>query len=343
MYEKWLEKDHCFVIAELGVNHNGSLKMALDLIDVASRAGADAVKFQTFFAEDLVSKQARKARYQTENDPTIESQFEMLKRLELPVENWDEIRRYCMKSGIEFLSTPFGEKAADLLQNLGVGAYKVSSGDLTHLPFLRNLAKRKRPILLSSGMGNLQEVAEAIEAITECGNDEIGVLHCVSCYPSAPEDSNLRAMATMEQAFQLPIGWSDHTLGDTIGLAAVAMGAKIIEKHFTLSCDLPGPDHKASLEPDDLSAFVKSIRMVDSAKGSGVKKATPAEQETATVARRSLVAIKDVNAGEALDETNLSVVRPQGEVPPKYYDVFLGKKANQDIVAGATITWGMIG
>jgi N,N'-diacetyllegionaminate synthase len=343
MYEKWLEKDRCFVIAELGVNHNGSLEMAVELIDVARKAGADAVKFQTFFAEDLVSKQARKAKYQTENDPTQESQFEMLKRLELPHENWEEIRRYCQKSGIEFLSTPFGERAADLLQNLDVGAYKVSSGDLTHLPFLRNLAKRERPILLSSGMGNLQEVAEAVEAITNCGNDQIGVLHCVSCYPSAPEDSNLRSMATMEQAFQLPIGWSDHTQGETIGLAAVAMGAKIIEKHFTLSRDLPGPDHKASLEPNELANFVESIRMVDDAKGSGVKKPTLAEQETATVARRSLVVSKEVKVGEILTKANLSVVRPQGDVPPKYYDVFLGKKTNRTIAAGTTVTWDMIG
>ena len=323
----------CYVIAEIGVNHNGSLDLARQLIDAAVLAKADAVKFQTFFADDLVTKSAAKADYQIANTENADSQYSMLKALELTEAQFAELRDYCSGAGIEFLSTPFSEAAADLLERIGVTAYKVSSGDLTHLPLLAHLGRKGLPIILSSGMGNLSDVEEAISAITATGNCQISVLHCVSNYPAAAEDCNLAAMDTLARAFGLPVGWSDHTMGPAISWAAVARGAKIIEKHITLSRDLPGPDHVASMEPGEFAEFVTGIRAIEAAIGTGHKAPTAAEKRTALVGRRSIIAARALTAGEVLRAEDVKIKRPGSGLAPKYLDLVIGTRLARDVAA----------
>jgi len=328
----------CKIIAEIGVNHNGSVDLGCRLIDAAAEARADAVKFQTFRAEDLVTPTARKAAYQVANTGSDDSQFAMLKALELSEAQFADLRAHCARRGIEFLSTPFSLDAADMLERLGVDSYKVSSADLTHLPLLRHLARKGRPIILSTGMGTLAEVDEALEAIRTAGDPPVSLLHCVSNYPAAPEDCNLRAMDTMAQAFGVPVGWSDHTLGSQISWAAVARGASIIEKHITLDRNLPGPDHLASMEPDEFTAFVAGIRDIERSLGDGRKQPTPAERETAKVGRRSIVALRDLAAGSVIDPADLAILRPGTGLMPRDLGWVAGLRLSRDVAAGTPLT-----
>lgn len=327
-----------FVIAEIGVNHNGSMQLARELIDAAVAAGADAVKFQTFRAEDLVTPDARKADYQIANTGDGGSQFQMLKSLELTEEQFRELAGYCARAGIQFLSTPFSEAAADLLDRVGVDCFKISSGDLTHLPLLTHVARLGKPIILSTGMGNLTEIEAALAAIRAAGAPAVSLLHCVSNYPAAVEDCNLAAMDTMVRAFGLPVGWSDHTEGAAISWAAVARGARIIEKHITLDRNLPGPDHRASMEPAAFRDFVAGIRAIEAAIGNGIKAPTPAERRTAEVARRSLVAARDLPAGHVLGAQDLRIMRPGHGLAPAALDFVLGLALARDVAALQPLT-----
>ncbi|WP_107498418.1 N-acetylneuraminate synthase [Thalassobius sp. I31.1] len=325
--------DPCYIIAEIGVNHNGSFDLACELIDAAVDCKADAVKFQTFRATDLVTASAAKAAYQSANTENNDSQFAMLKALELSEDTFAKLNAYCQQKGIAFLSTPFSEDAVDILARIGVNAYKVSSGDLTHLDLLSYMAKQGRPIILSTGMGTIGEVEEAVNAIQSAGDVDVSLLHCVSNYPAAPEDCNLAAMDTMAQAFGLPVGWSDHTLGSEISWAAVARGAKVIEKHITLDQTLPGPDHKASMEPDDFAEFVAGIRRIEAAIGTGRKGPTNAEKQTALVGRRSITAVHDLPKGTVLTAADLKVVRPGTGLAPRMMDFVIGSVLTRDVAA----------
>lgn len=326
-------RNACYIIAEIGVNHNGSLDLARQMIDAAVAAKADAVKFQTFFADDLVTKAARKAEYQIANTANADSQYAMLKALELSEDEFAELKSYCASVGIEFLSTPFSEAAADLLERVGVQAFKISSGDLTHLPMLRHIAAKGLPIILSTGMGTLSDIEAALGAITSTGNDKVSILHCVSNYPAAPEDCNLAAMDTIAKAFGLPVGWSDHTLGSAISWAAVARGAQIIEKHITLDQSLPGPDHKASMEPAEFADFVAGIRAIEASIGTGRKYPSAAEQKTALVGRRSIVATRALPAGTVLTAADLKIVRPGTGLAPHQLALVLGMRLARDVAA----------
>ena len=331
----------CYVIAEIGVNHNGSVQLARELIDVAVDAGADAVKFQTFSADDLVSAVAAKAEYQSRNMGDTDaggSQYDMLKALELSAEQFGELLAYCDERSIDFLSTPFGPTQADFLADLGVHAFKVSSGDLTYLPFLAHIARKGRPIILSTGMGTLAEVGVALATIEAAGPVPVAVLHCVSNYPADPADCNLAAMATMRQAFGLPVGWSDHTLGPAVSLAAVGLGARIIEKHITLDVTMDGPDHAASMEPPAFAEFVRGIRAVQSAIGDGIKRPVAAELATAAVARRSIVAVRDLAAGAVIGAADVAVLRPGTGLAPSLIDVVVGARLGRDVAAHQPLT-----
>jgi N-acetylneuraminate synthase len=330
-----------FVIAEAGVNHNGDLKLARALIDVAVEAGADAVKFQTFQADRLVIPGTLKAEYQRRNTGDSESQFEMLQRLELSAAAHRELQSYCHERGIIFLSTPFDEFAVDLLDELGVPAFKISSGDLTNSPLLEHAASKGKPVILSTGMSELSELIEAVSVLNTAGCENPVLLHCVSNYPAAPAEVNLRAMQTMRSAFDVPVGFSDHTEGIDVALAAVAMGACVIEKHFTLDRTLPGPDHRASLEAAELRDLVRSIRRVETALGSGRKAPTASEIETAKVARRSLVAARDIPAGAKLERDMVVMRRPGTGMSPATLDTLLDRRAVQEISAGTLLNEDM--
>lgn len=321
----------CFIIAEAGVNHNGDIMLAKQLIDAAKQAGADAVKFQTFTAEKLVSVAAPKAAYQKRTTDAAESQFAMIKALELSREAHFELLDYCRQQEILFLSSPFDESTADFLEELGVQAFKVPSGEITNLPFLEHLARKEKPIILSTGMSTLAEVEAAVQAIQSTGDASIVLLHCVSNYPAAPADINLRAMITMQQAFSVPVGYSDHVPENEIAFAAVALGACVIEKHFTLDRQLPGPDHQASLEPSELKLLVQGIRKVESALGDGRKRPTASELDTANIARKSLVAARDILPGEYIVANMLTVKRPGTGLAPSFLSLLVGRKARVKI------------
>lgn len=331
--------DHgCYVIAEIGVNHNGSIELAKQLIDVAATTGADAVKFQTFSADDLVTKTAPKATYQSRNTGDDGSQHLMLAQLELSEAEFALLRDHCLERDIDFLSTPFGFAQADLLERIGVEAYKVSSGDLTFLPFLTHLGSKGLPIILSTGMGTLSEVEAGLRAIQRGGDVPVALLHCVSDYPAAPESCNLRAMATMSQAFGCPVGWSDHTTGTEIGFAAVALGARIIEKHITLDVTMDGPDHAASMEPDDFAIYVNGIRAITAALGDGIKRPQPAELRTAEVARRSIVAVRALAAGSVIGADDVALMRPGTGLAPSMLDTVVGCRVGRDVAAFHPLT-----
>ena len=327
-----------FVIAEAGVNHNGDLDLARQLIDAAVAAKADAVKFQTFITEESISRAAPQAAYQRENTGKTESMFDMVKRLELPLDAFAELSDYCQSHGIIFLSSPFDTPSVDLLDGLNVPAFKVASGEITNLPFLFYVAAKRRPIILSTGMSYLEEVETALHTIAEAGNPPTILLHCVSNYPADASDVNLRAMATMSQAFQLPVGYSDHTSGVEVALAAVALGACVIEKHFTLDRNLPGPDHKASLEPDELANMVRGIRSVEASLGDGRKQPAASELDTARVARKSLVAAQDIPKGATLRLESIAIKRPGTGMAPAMRDRVIGRKARTEISEGTLIT-----
>jgi N,N'-diacetyllegionaminate synthase len=332
----------CFVIAEAGVNHDGNVQRALDLIDVAAAAGADAVKFQTFNADRLALRDAPKAAYQAETTGAGESQHAMLKRLELAPESHRALIERCRAKGIVFLSTPFDEQSADLLESLGVSAFKTPSGELTNLAFLQHIARLRKPMLVSTGMATLGEVEAAVGAIGGAGVSRLALLHCVSAYPAAPEEVNLRAMHTLALAFGVPAGYSDHTAGLEVAFAAVALGACIIEKHFTLDHTASGPDHRASLEPAELAQLVRGIRTVEAARGDGRKIPSPHEAATAAVARKSLVTTRDISRGERLGDDDLASKRPGTGLAPALRPQLLGRSARVAIPAGTLLALEML-
>lgn len=332
----------CFIIAEAGVNHNGDLELARRMVEVAAAAGADAIKFQTFAADRLVTPAAPKATYQRRATGESESQYDMLRRLELSAEAHTRLLAHCRKQNILFMSTPFDEESVDLLLELDLPIFKIPSGELTNLPFLTYVARKNRPMIVSTGMATLGEVETAVRTIEAAGWSEIVLLHCVSNYPADPAQINLRAMTTLATAFQLPVGYSDHTLGLEVALAAVALGACVIEKHFTLDRTLPGPDQQASLEPDELRKLVQSIRTVEAALGHGRKEPTAAEAETAAVARKSLVAARELPAGTVLTDDLIAVKRPGTGLPPVLRPYLLGRSTRVAVPAGTLLTWEML-
>ncbi len=332
----------CFIIAEAGVNHNGDLNLAHQLIDVAVNAGADAIKFQTFQAERLATTDAPKAAYQLETTNAGESQFDMLRRLELDADAHRALIGHCRDKNILFLSTPFDETSADLLEQLGVPAFKTPSGEITNLPYLRHIARKNKPMIVSTGMAFLGEVETAVRAIEAADNHSFALLHCVSNYPANPADINLRAMQTMARAFGAPVGYSDHTPGIEVSLAAVALGACIVEKHFTLDRNLPGPDHQASAEPAELAALVRAIRNVEAALGDGRKQPAASEAKTAAVIRKSLIAACDIPAGATITEAMIAIKRPGTGLPLAMCEYLIGRVARGAIRAGTPLTLNMV-
>ena len=332
-----------FVIAEAGVNHNGDMDVARRLVDVAVEAGAQAVKFQTLFAERLVSADAPKARYALETTDAQESQFEMIRKLELGLEEHKLLQQYCRERGILFMSSPFDDESIDLLDGLDVPAFKVPSGEVVNLPYLRRMARKGRPIVLSTGMSTLAEVDEALRVIREEeGNEQVVVLHCVSNYPASASSVNLRAMLTMREALGVVTGFSDHTMGIEVPIAAAALGACVIEKHFTLDRNMPGPDHRASLEPDELKEMVRAIRSVESALGDGVKRPVEEELNTKEVARKSLHARRPLPEGHLIGPEDVIALRPGTGIPPSLTEVVVGRRLGQAVQAGQMLTWDML-
>ncbi len=326
------ELNSVFIIAEAGVNHNGSINLAKQLIDVASEAGVNAVKFQTFKTENLVSKNAQKADYQKETTNSQESQFDMIKKLELDIDTHHQLISYCNSKNIMFLSTPFDLDSIDLLNNLGLEIFKIPSGEITNLPYLRHIGSLKKKVILSTGMADIGEIEDALDILINEGTlkENITVLHANTMYPTPYEDVNLKAMVTIGNTFDVAFGYSDHTLGIEVDIAAVAMGAVCIEKHFTLDKNMEGPDHKASLEPDELISMVKGIRNIELALGSSVKKPSPSEKPNIKIARKSIVASTDIKVGDILSENNLAIKRPSGGISPMRWDEIIGTISVKD-------------
>lgn len=321
-----------FIIAEAGVNHNGSLEIAKKLINAAKDCGADAVKFQTFKAEKLVSKKAEKAEYQKQTTDAGESQFEMIKKLELDFNAHKELIKYCKEKQIQFLSSPFDLDSIDLLDELGLDTFKIPSGEIINLPYLRKIGKFNKKVILSTGMADLGEIEDALDILIESGTDKenITILHCNTEYPTPFEDVNLKAMLTIKNAFNVKVGYSDHTKGIEVPIAAVALGAEVIEKHFTLDRNMEGPDHKASLEPAELKQMIDSIRNIEKALGSGIKKPSPSENKNKIVVRKSLIAKTYIKKGDIFTEENLGIKRPGNGISPMRWDEVIGKTAKKD-------------
>jgi N,N'-diacetyllegionaminate synthase len=323
-----------FVIAEAGVNHNGDIDLAHQLVDAAAGAGADAVKFQTFRADKLAHEKTPKAEYQVKNTRSAESQYAMLKKLQLPLKDYRRLYACCLKKGIEFMSTPFDEESADMLDRLGMCKFKIPSGEITNKRLIQHIAKKGKEIILSTGMSSLGEVESAVHWIEEAAGGsripKLTILHCVSNYPADAKDINLNAMKTMQGALKLPVGYSDHTLGIEIAVAAVAMGASVIEKHFTMGRKMAGPDHRASLEPLELKTMVKAIRNVESALGDGIKRCADTERKNLYLARRGVVASKAIRKGEILNGDNLTLKRPNSGIAADQYESVVGRKAIKD-------------
>jgi len=315
-----------FIIAEAGVNHNGSIVLAYKLIDVAVESGADAVKFQTFKAENVVSKNAQKADYQKQTTDALESQFDMIKKLELDVETHKELIAYCQEKDIMFLSTPFDHESINLLSDLGLKIFKIPSGEITNLPYLRHVGSLGKKVVLSTGMSNLKEVGDALNILINAGTskDNITVLHANTMYPTPMEDVNLNAILTIQKEFDVAVGYSDHTLGIEVDIAAVAMGASCIEKHFTLDKTMDGPDHKASLEPEELKSMVSAIRNIEKALGSSEKRPSPSENVNIDIVRKSIVANQKINKGDILTDKNITIKRPGKGISPMQWDEIIG-------------------
>ena len=320
------------IIGEAGVNHNGDLNIARKLIDVAVEAGVDMVKFQTFITEEGITGNAEKAKYQLSATDKKETQFEMLKKLELDREAHEELIRHCNHKGIRFLSTAFDHPSIDLLNELNIPLYKVPSGEITNLPYLRHIGRMGKPVILSTGMATLKEVEDAINVLRESGTPkgEITVLHCNTSYPTPMEDVNLKGMLTIRDELEVKVGYSDHTLGIEIPIASVAMGASVIEKHFTLDRGMEGPDHKASLDPCELKAMVNAIRNIENALGDGVKRPSSSEMKNKSVARKSIVAARDILEGEIFTKEDLVVKRPGTGISPMKWDEIIGTIAQRD-------------
>lgn len=329
---------HVFIIAEAGVNHNGSLDLAKQLVCVAKEAGVDAVKFQTFDTDSLVTKSAIKAEYQVNNTGNRDSQYDMLKSLELSKQDYLELKALCRDLGIEFMSTPFDEGSITFLEELGVSRFKLPSGEITNYPYLVKLAMTQKPIVMSSGMATIEDIEAAIDVLKKNGTKDISLLHCTTEYPAPFDEINLNAMLTLKERFGLKIGYSDHTKGIEVPIAAVAMGAEIVEKHFTLDKSLEGPDHKASLEPDELFAMVKAIRNVESAIGDGEKKPSKSEAKNKAVARKSIVAHKRILKGEMFTENNLTTKRPGTGISPMLWNEVVGQIAKKTFEVDELIT-----
>ena len=327
------------IIAEAGVNHNGELKLACELIEAAAEAGADLVKFQTFSADRLVTRHANKAGYQTNSAAPEETQNDMLKKLELSEDMHEKLIAHCKICEIGFFSTAFDSASIDLLVKLGLQQFKVSSGEITNLPYLHHVGAYGKPILLSTGMATMHEIEAALEILQQAGTAlaDITVLHCNSEYPTPMVDVNLRAMLSIREAFNVAIGYSDHTLGIEVPIAAVAMGATVIEKHFTINRDLPGPDHKASLEAAELRSMIIAIRNIEKAMGDGIKRPSASEAKNKEVSRKSIIAACSITAGEIFTELNLGTKRPGTGLSPMCWDQVIGRKATRDYVADELI------
>lgn len=330
----------CFIIAEAGVNHNGKLSLAKKMVDTAKSAGVDAVKFQTFKVEDLVTQDARSAMYQQKNTGKKESQMVMLKKLELSDGDFKKLKQHCDKKKIMFLSTPHTVESLDFLKSL-VPIFKISSADLTNIPLIKKVARFKKPVILSTGMANITEIREAVNVIKKT-HAKIILLHCTSNYPTPFDEVNLKAMAAMEKEFNLPVGYSDHTEGIEISLAAVSLGAVVIEKHFTLTRSLQGPDHVSSLEPKELKQMVDQIRNIEKALGDGIKKPFSSELKIAKLARKSIVARENVLKGSKIKEGMLAIKRPGTGIEPKYFYKLIGKEAKVNIKKDQLINWKMV-
>lgn len=324
--------EHVYIIAEAGVNHNGSLDLAYMLCDAAKECGVDAVKFQTWKTEKIVSRETATADYQAENTGNHDqSQFEMLKKLELSYDDFKDIQDYCNKIGLDFLSTPDEDDSlAFLMEDLTIPIIKVGSGEVTNIPYLRKIGSYGKPVILSTGMSTLAQVAVAYDTLIEAGAKSVTLLHCTTNYPCPFPEVNLSAMKTLRDAFHCPVGYSDHTLGISIPIAAVAMGAEVIEKHFTLDKNMEGPDHKASLDPKELKEMVSSIRQVEVAMGDGIKRPNPSEQKISKVVQKSIIASRSISKGEILSEKNLTVKRLGYGLSATYWDVVVGLTADCD-------------
>ena len=327
-----------FVIAEAGVNHNGDLARALEMIDAAADCQADAVKFQTFRADRLASMQAEKAHYQQETTGEEGNQHAMLKQLELSEDDHQVLIKRCQERGILFLSTPFDEASADLLLRLGVEGYKLGSGDITNLPLIQHLARTGLPLILSTGMSTMQEVDEAVSATREAGCHQLALLHCVTSYPAPAGESNLRVIPALSRRFGVPAGFSDHSLGTHVAVAAVALGARIIEKHFTLDRALPGPDHRASSTPDELKLMVRQIRETESALGDGEKQVTPAERVNLAAGRRSLFWAASLPAGTLPEKSHFICLRPGTGLAPRHLTDLVGRRLSRATVEGQPVS-----
>ncbi|TCS35099.1 N-acetylneuraminate synthase [Paucimonas lemoignei] len=340
-------RDRCFIIAEAGVNHNGDERLALDLVETAASCGADAVKFQTFSADKLVRPGAEKAEYQKQATGNGD-QYAMLKALEMSPELHQRLFERCKELDIEFMSTPFDEDAVEFLLHLGMERIKIPSGEITNEPFLTFLASKGKPLILSSGMATLDEILRAVDVI-QCARNDFGldtplnqvltILHCTSNYPAKCKDVNLRALQTIAEATGLPVGYSDHTLGIAVSTAAVAMGARIIEKHFTIDRKLPGPDHQASLDPKELAQLVRQIRDVEQALGSAIKQPTESELPVRDLVRRSVTLVRPLVAGGVVSREDMALLRPGTGIPPAELDATIGKTVTRDIPAGTTLQW----
>ena len=318
------------IIAEAGVNHNGDIKLAYKLAEEAKKAGADYVKFQTFVPEKLVSKFAEKAEYQKKTTGESDSQLTMLKKLALSQADFKGLKEYCEEIGIGFLSTPFDLESLEFLNKLGMDFWKVPSGEITNYPYLKKIAETKKEVVLSTGMCYLEEITDAVKVLKENGTAKITVLHCNTEYPTPMEDVNLLAMEEIRYALNCPVGYSDHTKGIEVPIAAAALGAVMIEKHFTLDKNMEGPDHKASLEPDELAEMVRCIRNIELARGHGRKMRSPSEEKNVSVARKSIVAAREIKAGEILTEDNITVKRPGNGISPMQWKKVLGTRAVRD-------------
>lgn len=328
-----------YIIAEAGVNHNGSVEIAKRLIDAAKMGGADAVKFQTFKAEKLVTRSAEKAEYQKRAGGAGDSQFEMLKRLELVEDDFRLLLHHCIQVGIEFLSSPFDEESADMLDSLGMATFKIPSGEITNYPFLEHVARKGKPVILSTGMSTLGEVEEAVGILCAGGAPRLTLLHCVTEYPAPYEEINLNAMLTLRAAFGLEVGYSDHTPGIEVPVAAVALGATVIEKHFTLDNTMDGPDHGASLDPDLFGLMVQAIRNVEQAMGDGIKRPAPCELKNAGIARKSVVAAATIEKGEIISLDKLTIKRPGYGIQPKDMGKLVGLRVNRTITKDEVLKW----
>ena len=319
-----------YIIAEAGVNHNGRLDLALRLCDAAKEAGADAVKFQTWKTEKIVTRTAAKAAYQEENTGSEQNQYEMLKELELSYPEFEKINEYCHKIGIQFLSTPDEEESLDFLCTMNLPFIKIGSGEVTNIPYLRIIGSKHQKVIISTGMSTLADVEKAYNTLMDSGAKEVALLHCTTNYPCPYNEVNLQAMQTLKYAFKCQVGYSDHTMGIEVPIAAVAMGAEIIEKHFTLDKNMDGPDHKASLEPQELKQMVRSIRNIEQAMGDGIKRPNASEQKNAEVVLKRIIAKEPIKKGEILSVDNLTLLRSTDGIPAKLWDLVAGKPAKRD-------------